>query len=77
MSRKRYNEAGRVLLDYCKNVDEAIAAFGQGGDFPEAERVVSGDRDKCIFSELMLSIFVVRVRIPDGPHRNDSASCGI
>ncbi|KAG8989324.1 hypothetical protein FRB90_002303 [Tulasnella sp. 427] len=37
-SRKRYSEAGRVLLDYAKNVEEAITAFAQGGDFPEADR---------------------------------------
>ncbi|KAG8894053.1 hypothetical protein FRC01_013183, partial [Tulasnella sp. 417] len=37
-SRKRYTEAGRVLLDYAKNVEEAITAFAQGGDFPEADR---------------------------------------
>lgn len=40
-SRKRYSEAGRVLLDYAKNVEEAITAFAQGGDFPEADRQVS------------------------------------
>lgn len=39
-SRKRYAEAARVLLDYAKNMDEAIAAFAQGGEFGEAERVV-------------------------------------
>ncbi|KAG8891472.1 hypothetical protein FRC00_013629, partial [Tulasnella sp. 408] len=37
-SRKRYSEAGHVLLDYAKNVEEAITAFAQGGDFPEADR---------------------------------------
>ncbi|KAG8908640.1 hypothetical protein FRB99_004928 [Tulasnella sp. 403] len=38
-SRKRFLEAGRVLLEYGKNIDEAVAAFVQGGEFPEADRI--------------------------------------
>lgn len=39
-SRKRFFEAGRVLLDYVKDVPEAVAAFVQGNEFAEADRVV-------------------------------------
>ncbi|KAG8994650.1 hypothetical protein FRB94_009752 [Tulasnella sp. JGI-2019a] len=38
-SRKRYFEAGCVLLEYAKDVPEAVAAFVQGNELAEAERV--------------------------------------
>ncbi|KAG8883867.1 hypothetical protein FRB97_005705 [Tulasnella sp. 331] len=38
-SRKRYFEAGRVLLEYAKDVPEAVTAFVQGNELAEAERV--------------------------------------
>ena len=40
-SKKRHAEAGRVLLDYAKDVKEAVTAFSTGNDFSEARRVVS------------------------------------
>ncbi|KAG2015494.1 pol II transcription elongation factor [Coprinopsis cinerea AmutBmut pab1-1] len=38
-SKKRYSEAGRVLLDYAKDVKEAVVAFSQGNEFSEARRI--------------------------------------
>ncbi|KAJ6488261.1 pol II transcription elongation factor [Mycena vitilis] len=40
-SKKRYSEAGRVLLDYAKDVREAIIALVQGNCFSEARRIVT------------------------------------
>jgi hypothetical protein len=40
-SKKRYSEAGRVLLDYAKDVREAVIALVQGNRFSEARRIVS------------------------------------
>ncbi|KAF4620926.1 hypothetical protein D9613_000930 [Agrocybe pediades] len=40
-SKKRYMEAGRVLLDYTKDVREAVIAFVQGNGFSEARRIIS------------------------------------
>ena len=39
-SKKRYTEAGRVLLDYSKDVREAIIALVSGNAFSEARRIV-------------------------------------
>ncbi|KAL0955653.1 hypothetical protein HGRIS_001880 [Hohenbuehelia grisea] len=40
-SKKRYADAGRVLLDYCKDVREAVIAFVQGNHFAEARRITT------------------------------------
>lgn len=40
VSRKRYPEAARVLLDYTKDVREAVIALVNGNKFSEAQRVV-------------------------------------
>lgn len=44
MSRKRYPEAARVLLDYAKDIREAVIALVNGNQFSEAQRVV-----ECLF----------------------------
>lgn len=44
MSRKRYPEAARVLLDYAKDIREAVIALVNGNQFSEARRVV-----ECLF----------------------------
>lgn len=44
MYRKRYPEAARVLLDYAKDIREAVIALVNGNQFSEAQRVV-----KCLF----------------------------
>ena len=41
VSKKRHSEAARVLLDYSKDVREAVIALVQGNHFSEARRVVS------------------------------------
>lgn len=40
-SKKRYAEAGRVLLDYAQDDREAVITLVQGNQFSEARRVVS------------------------------------
>jgi len=39
--KKRYAEAGQVLLDYAQDVREAIIALVQGNHFSEARRIIS------------------------------------
>ena len=39
-SKKRHAEAARVLLDYCKDLREAVIAMVQGNGFSEARRIV-------------------------------------
>ncbi|KAG6870669.1 hypothetical protein C0993_004245, partial [Termitomyces sp. T159_Od127] len=38
-SKKRHSEAARVLLDYAKDIREAIIAYVQGNHFSEARRI--------------------------------------
>ncbi|KAF9047491.1 pol II transcription elongation factor [Panaeolus papilionaceus] len=40
-SKKRYLEAGRVLLDYSKDIRDSVIAFVQGNAFSEARRNIS------------------------------------
>lgn len=40
-SKKRYAEAGRVLLDYAEDDRESVITLVQGNQFSEARRVVS------------------------------------
>lgn len=40
-SKKRYTEAGQVLLDYAEDVREAVIILVQGNLFSEARRIVS------------------------------------
>lgn len=39
-SKKRHSEAARVLLDYAKDIREAVIALAQGNHFSEARRIV-------------------------------------
>jgi len=39
-SKKRYAEAGQVLLDYAEDEREAVIALVQGNQFSEARRIV-------------------------------------
>ena len=41
MSKKRYSEAARVLLDYAQDSRQAVIALVQGNSFSEARRIVS------------------------------------
>ncbi|KAG5650449.1 hypothetical protein H0H81_012203 [Sphagnurus paluster] len=40
-SKKRHMDAARVLLDYSKDIREAIIAFVQGNHFSEARRIIA------------------------------------
>ncbi|KAG6918878.1 hypothetical protein DXG01_010942 [Tephrocybe rancida] len=40
-SKKRHSEAAQVLLDYAKDIREAIIAFVQGNHFSEARRIIA------------------------------------
>ena len=49
-SKKRYTEAGQVLLDYASDVREAIVTLVQGNQFSEARRIVSSKYQSSIIS---------------------------
>ncbi|KNZ72380.1 Elongator complex protein 1 [Termitomyces sp. J132] len=40
-SKKRHSEAARVLLDYTKDIREAVIAYVQGNHFSEARRIIA------------------------------------
>lgn len=40
-SKKRHAEAARVLLDYSKDLRQAVIALAEGNEFSEARRIVS------------------------------------
>ena len=40
-SKKRYTEAGQVLLDYAEDIREAVVILVEGNQFSEARRIVS------------------------------------
>ncbi|KAG6856745.1 hypothetical protein H0H87_001089 [Tephrocybe sp. NHM501043] len=40
-AKKRHSEAARVLLDYAKDIREAILAYVQGNHFSEARRIIA------------------------------------
>ena len=40
-SKKRYIEAATVLLDYAKDVRQAVIAYVEGNSFADARRIVS------------------------------------
>ncbi|KAM0790761.1 hypothetical protein ACM66B_004611 [Microbotryomycetes sp. NB124-2] len=40
-AKRRYAEAGRVLLEYARDVDAACEAFVEGGEFSEALRIAT------------------------------------
>lgn len=44
VSKKRHSEAARVLLDYSKDVREAVIALVEGNHFSEARRIVRHSR---------------------------------
>lgn len=61
VSRKRYFEAGRVLLEYAKDVPEAVSAFVQGNEIAEADRVCAmTDRLELVESILHPGVLELR-----------------
>lgn len=40
LSKKRFSDAARVLIDYACDVNQAVAALVQGNEFSEARRIV-------------------------------------
>ncbi|KAJ7799963.1 pol II transcription elongation factor [Mycena olivaceomarginata] len=52
-SKKRYSEAGRVLLDYAKDVREAVIALVQGNRFSEARRIVTLTDSQPFLTEII------------------------
>jgi len=52
-SKKRYTEAGHVLLDYAEDVREAVIALVQGNQFSEARRIISLHEHHELFEEIM------------------------
>jgi hypothetical protein len=54
-SKKRYTEAGHVLLFYAKDVREAVIVLTHGNQFSEARRIVSDRRTAPPKSSLIVS----------------------
>ncbi|KAF8963616.1 IKI3 family-domain-containing protein [Flammula alnicola] len=52
-SKKRHAEAGRVLLDYCKDVREAVIALVEGNGFSEARRIISLNSTPALLEEIV------------------------
>ncbi|KIP09060.1 hypothetical protein PHLGIDRAFT_68294 [Phlebiopsis gigantea 11061_1 CR5-6] len=52
-SKKRYQEASRVLLDYAKDVREAVVALVQGNCFSEARRVITLNARSDLLEEIV------------------------
>jgi elongator complex protein 1 len=48
-AKKRHSEAGRVLVEYCSDVKQAVIAFVEGSAFSEAKRVVGHHLDDFLF----------------------------
>jgi len=65
-SKKRYSEAARVLLDYPKDVRQAVIALVQGNKFSEARRIVSTTEISRV-SPLMVSRYLILVRCNTRP----------
>ncbi|KAI0686278.1 Elongator complex protein 1 [Cytidiella melzeri] len=52
-SKKRYQEAARVLLDYTKDVREAVIALVQGNSFSEARRIITLSAKPDLLEEIV------------------------
>ncbi|KAK7057777.1 polymerase II transcription elongation factor [Favolaschia claudopus] len=52
-SKKRHTEAARVLLDYAKDVREAVIALVQGNSFSEARRIVTLTDSTTLLEEVI------------------------
>ncbi|TFK44978.1 IKI3 family-domain-containing protein [Crucibulum laeve] len=52
-SKKRYADAGRVLLDYAQNIRESIIAYVQGNFFSEARRIGKADEKSELIENIV------------------------
>ncbi|KAG6878289.1 hypothetical protein C0992_008296 [Termitomyces sp. T32_za158] len=52
-SKKRHSEAARVLLDYAKDIREAIIAYVQGNHFSEARRIIALQRKPELMEDVV------------------------
>jgi elongator complex protein 1 len=53
-SKKRFGESARVLLDYAKDVRQAIHSLAQGNEFAEARRIITLHAKPELIDELLL-----------------------
>ncbi|KAI0030870.1 IKI3 family-domain-containing protein [Vararia minispora EC-137] len=53
IGKKRFGEAGRVLLDFAKDVRGAVNALVLGSDFSEARRILALHRETELLEELV------------------------
>jgi elongator complex protein 1 len=53
-SKKRFGECARVLLDYAKDVRQAIHSLAQGNEFAEARRIITLHAKPELIDELLL-----------------------
>ena len=63
-SKKRYSESAQVLLDYSKDVREAVIALVEGNNFSEARRIVSVIR-RCLFHLLKSLSQITLFSVPE------------
>ncbi|KAJ6593195.1 Elongator complex protein 1 [Mycena capillaripes] len=52
-SKKRYSDAGRVLLDYAKDVRETVIVLVQGNCFSEARRIVTLTDSQTLLTDII------------------------
>ncbi|KAI0278772.1 IKI3 family-domain-containing protein [Russula aff. rugulosa BPL654] len=52
-SKKRYTEAGQVLLDYAEDVREAVIILVQGNQFSEARRIITLNEHYELLEEII------------------------
>ncbi|KAG1738258.1 pol II transcription elongation factor [Suillus lakei] len=53
-SKKRFSESARVLLDYAKDVRQAVNSLAQGNEFAEARRIVTLHARPELMDQLLL-----------------------
>ncbi len=69
-SKKRYTDAARVLLDYSKDIREAVIALVSGNAFSEAGRVV-----RCDFFMYYPNFEIIPIDQPQFDARADGRRC--
>ncbi|KAG1835906.1 pol II transcription elongation factor [Suillus subalutaceus] len=54
LSKKRFSESARVLLDYAKDIRQAIHSLAQGNEFAEARRIITLHAKPELVDQLLL-----------------------